>query len=99
MVGRICGGVAARELSLDEELLGSQPQLGQPLRLREGPGLVRELRVGLPVPERQCSTQSLDRVDGVASAQRSAGSGDAGLEVGDVEGRGRSATAGIRVPG
>ncbi len=86
MVGRTCGGVAARELSLDEELLGSEAELGQLLRLREGPRLVGELGVRLPVPERQRSAQSLDRVDGVLPAQRGAGSGDVGLEVGDVEG-------------
>ena len=79
-------GMAARELGFDEELLGRQPELCQPLRLGVGPGLVRELGVRVTAPERQCGAQSLDGADRVLSMERSAGSLDAGLEVDDVEG-------------
>ena len=81
--------MAARELGFDEELLGRQPQLRQPLRLGVGPGLVGELGVRVTVPEREGSVQSLDGARRILPLERRTARLDACLEVDDVDGEPR----------
>ena len=76
---------AARQLGLDETLVGDDPQLLQPLRLRTGPLLVGELGVGLATPQRQRFAQHRRRPGRVAAPQPRTGVGDQALEAGDIE--------------
>ena len=77
--------MAARELRLDEQLLGSDAELGQVLRLGVGPRFVGELGVRLPLPERERRAQPLARRDRVLPVQGRATGHDVRLELGDVE--------------
>ena len=74
------GGSAARQLGVDEALVGDQPQLLQPLRLRAGPILVGELGVRLTPPQRQRLTQHRRRPGRVAAPEPRPGVGDQALE-------------------
>ena len=79
------GGAAARQLGLDETLLGDEPQLLQTLRLGAHPFLVGELGVRLAPPQRQRLAQHRRRPGGVAAPEPRTGVGDQALEAGDVE--------------
>ena len=76
---------AARQLGLDETLVGDEPQLPQTLRFGTGPLLVGELGVRLAAPQRQRFAQHRRRPGRVAAPQPRTGVGDQALEAGDIE--------------